>query len=96
MQQNQHSKNKVLVKIKKRYWNNKRVNNNRNCLQENKIPRKSGNLDFRGFLCKKNGKKEVCGRSKTIDKSADVCIIVRVLYADQRQLYLASALGREV
>lgn len=48
--------------------------------------------DFRGFL----HVKEESDKRKTIDKIADACIIVGVLYAGKRHLYLVSAIDGKV
>lgn len=48
--------------------------------------------DFRGFL----HAKEESDKRKTIDKIADACIIVKVLYAGKRHLYLVSAIDGKV
>ena len=40
--------------------------------------------------------KEESDKRKTIDKIADACIIVKVLYVRKRHLYLVSAIDRKV
>lgn len=40
--------------------------------------------------------KEESDKRKTIDKIADACIIVKVLYAGKRHLYLVSAIDGKV
>ena len=60
------------------------------CLLENKIPESQKSLIFGDFVIKmgKNGSRE---SRKTIDKSVDTCIIIKVLYVDSGQMYLVSA-----